>query len=742
MGDHKVVLSGESSQEVRFSDPGTSTGYNGAGSHFNQLEITNTSPTGVDFVTSTPVVRSLKATSSSVQNSKNLNLHGAQLIGGDWQGDLTYSGVTLATTNVVHGDVYASGLNLGGNSLTVNGMLIVNSGTLDLAQGSLTTPNGVEHNGGSVVVSGGTFSIGGDYWQKGGTLDLTDSSFSIPKSYVHSGGTLFLGSGSLSIAGDYRGQSLSFDDEDNPIYLDGRGVLRMTDPLSYMLVNGDFIQDSLYGGSLVNSGGNSNFNGYSLLNGVLELKGNFEQRSSSGAAGGRYCNRNSSGSCPTFNKRYTTYYGLHNFRAMGDHKVVLSGESSQEVRFSDPGTTTGYNGAGSHFNQLEITNTSLEGIDFVTNIFFVGIFQHNQNAFWLQQSGSFVDFDADGVKDNLDSHPLDSTLSDFDFDDDDLNDNVDPDDDNDDVHDIDDCSPFDEAIWQLMSGYLDFDGDGLGAGVQEDVCSGDDLLITHVSIGGDNCPLTANLDQIDTDEDGFGDVCDLDDDNDGEPDESDNCLLLANSDQLNFDQDLFGDVCDDDDDNDLVLDDDDAFPFDATESSDFDMDGQGDNADSDDDGDNVEDVEDNCLFLSNQLQTDTDSDLSGDACDSDDDNDGIDDAQDIDSLNPRLCLDVDNDLCDDCSIGVDQFGPADDFDDRNDGLDSDSNGQCNVTDTDDDGDGIIDENDNCPLVANLDQLDEDGYQDGFGEGDACEDRDDGICIPIKTKINTVAIICL
>ena len=44
---------------------------------------------------------------------------------------------------------------------------------------------------------------------------------------------------------------------------------------------------------------------------------------------------------------------------------------------------------------------------------------------------------------------------------------------------------------------------------------------------------------------------------------------------------------DTDDDNDGVLDDNDVFPNDATESSDFDGDGVGDNADTDDDNDGI-----------------------------------------------------------------------------------------------------------------------------------------------------------
>jgi hypothetical protein len=115
----------------------------------------------------------------------------------------------------------------------------------------------------------------------------------------------------------------------------------------------------------------------------------------------------------------------------------------------------------------------------------------------------------------------------------------------------------------------------------------------------DNCPTVSNADQIDADQDGLGNLCDncptvsnadqSDSDQDGLGDLCDNCPTVSNADQIDSDQDGLGDLCDNC----------------PTVSN-------ADQTDSDQDG--LGDLCDNCPTVSNTDQTDSDGDGIGDAC--------------------------------------------------------------------------------------------------------------------------------
>lgn len=245
----------------------------------------------------------------------------------------------------------------------------------------------------------------------------------------------------------------------------------------------------------------------------------------------------------------------------------------------------------------------------------------------------------------------------------------------------------------------------------------------------DNCPLTSNADQLNTDNDSMGDVCDEDDDNDGILDINDNCPLTANADQADTDGDGIGDVCEDpnDDDGDGIANADDNCPNTANEDqADSDDDGTGDVCDNDNDNDGILDILDNCPMIHNQDQLDTDNDGIGDVCDRDDDEDGVLDEDDNCPLIANADqADSDNDgigdVCDSSADDLDADGVLNEQDNcqttaNADQLDTDNDGIGDACDTDDDDDGVLDIVDNCPLIANTDQAD--ANNDGIG--DVCD----------------------
>jgi len=203
---------------------------------------------------------------------------------------------------------------------------------------------------------------------------------------------------------------------------------------------------------------------------------------------------------------------------------------------------------------------------------------------------------------------------------------------------------------------------------------------------------------------------DYDTDGDGIPDGSDDCPSLADPEQTDTDADGYGDACDDDDDNDGVADDGDPAPMDPAACGDADIDACDDCALGADGFGTLSD------WRPWDDGTDTDSDGLCDIGDADDDNDGVGDAEDPVDTDPAICGDSDSDSCDDCSVGIDGWGPLSDFRPAEDGPDQDADGLCDAGDFDGDNDGVPDADDDCPFAA--DPAQDDG--DADGAGDACD----------------------
>jgi hypothetical protein len=242
----------------------------------------------------------------------------------------------------------------------------------------------------------------------------------------------------------------------------------------------------------------------------------------------------------------------------------------------------------------------------------------------------------------------------------------------------------------------------------------------------------------------------------------DNCPDTVNPGQEDLDGDGLGNACDPDIDGDGVDNAEDAFPEDASETTDTDNDGTGNNADTDDDDDGTPDTSDD-FPLDPGADTDTDGDgrpdtLNGASTtglveDLDDDGDDTPDASDDFPLDPAADTDTDGDGQPDTLNGASTTGLVEDTDDDDDGTldasddfpldpgadtDTDDDGRPDtlngasttglVEDLDDDDDDTPDTSDDFPLDAAADRdTDGDGQPDtlnGISTTGLVEDPDD------------------
>ncbi|BDB52189.1 gliding motility-associated C-terminal domain-containing protein [Flavobacterium ammonificans] len=303
-----------------------------------------------------------------------------------------------------------------------------------------------------------------------------------------------------------------------------------------------------------------------------------------------------------------------------------------------------------------------------------------------------LDSDNDGITDADEKGP---TATPRDTDGDGTPDYRDLDSDNDAITDADEKGP--------TATPRDTDGDGVPD--YRDLDSDNDGITDADEKGTASTPR-------DTDGDGVPDYRDLDSDNDGITDADEKGPTATPRDT---DGDGIPDYRDLDSDNDGITDADEKGP--SATPRDTDGDGIPDYRDLDSDNDGITDAQEKGT---GSTPRDTDGDGVPDYRDLDSDNDGVTDASEKGTGSAPKDTDGDG-TPDYQDLDADNDGIADSLDNcplvaNPNQLDNDKDGLGDVCDSDDDNDGVFDSVDNCPLIANANQAD----RDNDGQGDVCD----------------------
>lgn len=195
---------------------------------------------------------------------------------------------------------------------------------------------------GAVTLDGWTLqedrTIAGNLELGGGTLDLNGHMLDIAGSLIQSGGVVRINGGTLKVQGSYRIQAPCTTTLSG--YCISSGSLAMTDNRDKVTVQEDFVVES-------------SSRSTELTAGMLEIKGNFRQFA------------------PDPNDSRL------NFVASGTHLTVLSGNLAQSVFF------TSYGASEAHFAGLALSNTSVEGVNFLSPVVATVSFAANSTKFVL-----------------------------------------------------------------------------------------------------------------------------------------------------------------------------------------------------------------------------------------------------------------------------------------------------------------------------------------------------------------------
>ena len=192
------------------------------------------------------------------------------------------------------------------------------TGEMNLSGNVIKIKKDMVQSGGKIDLNGGTINIGQDMTQNSGDFDLHGGKMKVERNVLQNG-AMYINGGELDIAGDYYiAGKREIEDDGTETVGSGYGYLKMVKSADKVKVGKNFQMNT--------NTGHSNY----LTAGTMYVGGDFKQK-------------------------YSDSYGRYNFKATGNHTVVLNGENIQNVSFES---------TESKFNNLYLTKEKDTGYTF------------------------------------------------------------------------------------------------------------------------------------------------------------------------------------------------------------------------------------------------------------------------------------------------------------------------------------------------------------------------------------------